>query len=202
MILKIIIIFFLFHVFKVIGLESHLIKCNNNDNNKYNNRLKDYSEDLTWCTNKMKTFPIEIGKSFGGMNANDRKKWVQISCPGLTSIGRPYSCSETVGSEFIKLWKNRMKIALSSSNNNKDSQVNCYTANKANVVCRFEKIMIDFSKIIQKSNSRTFQKGFITIYGNKESSSSIIPEALNGLSIIPSNKKNDNNNNNHDNRCD
>ena len=168
--------------------EKSLNFCNT-DNNELNNNVISKKEDIEWCKNTYKTRNIKIGKSFGGMGNKDRNKWLSLGCPGIVTIGRPYTCNEKYGLGFIDLWKKNSKSIFSSSSS---SDVTCYSSNKANIVCKFQNIILDFSKIQDKHDTRTFNKGFIQIYGTKNYNDTTtnnnikIPLVIDGIDIINS----------------
>ena len=166
-----------------IGDGNEYIMCNRKSEKALDSGV--IAQRLAWCQTMMSTKPIQIGKSFGGMNKVQRDNWLVYDCPGLLTRGRPYSCSEKVGKGWVDLWRTKNFTVVEG-----DSEVTCFMATKANVVCRFENIVVDFGKIVQLVKRREFQPGFVSMFGRKNnvgSNDSIpIPPSIGGVGIFPS----------------
>lgn len=142
----------------------------------------DSSSDLQWCQSSRDSYNVQIGRSWGNLPSNFRKKWDEIGCNDLLKLGKLQTCDERFGWKYFTDWLENIKLFVAGKSENL-SQINCATSLKTNVYCQSLNVVIDFSKATTSGKVRNFASGFFQVYGEKMQNNILEVEGLEYISI-------------------
>ena len=149
------------------------LKCNETIANKYTSQYP-YGNgvNLDWCAKTQKQYGTVIGKRWGPMSKETRDKWTRGQCSEYLTVGLAQTCYERWGWPFFEQWISDRELIVRGKDVavSGDSNMECITSIKANNFCVLRNAIVDFSKALNHRSSRSFETGFITVYGDSPKS--------------------------------
>jgi len=117
-------------------------------------------KDFSWCTEMKNRFGVVLGRSWGALPRDAQKEWDRSKCNEQLKLGKLQSCDERWGWSYFRDWLKTARTLVQGQ-----SKVVCGADIKTSTFCRYSNVLVDFGKAKIHGASRSFERGFVTTYG-------------------------------------